>query len=114
MADLQTDLEALDRAARQDMPLLAKVYAAALNQVGATESAAQGVGRDPAVYRNAGDFGNAWVGVLNKLTNILYTCQDDATKIGTALSHVVDTYAATEAKIKADIQAITDSLSKQS
>jgi hypothetical protein len=85
-----------------------------LNQVGATDSAVKDAASDPPVYRTGGDFGKAWVGVLNQLTKILDTCQKNSTKIGEALGHVVDSYAATEAKIKADIQALTDSLTKQS
>ncbi|HEY4024499.1 MAG TPA: hypothetical protein VGM75_37830 [Pseudonocardiaceae bacterium] len=111
MADnFETNLTDLDNAARGHLPALANVYWIATTQAKGTSTADQDLGADPSLCHNAGSFGKAWVTARDQIADALNTCQANFTTIGTALAHVVDTYAATETQLAGKMKAVSDSI----
>ncbi|PSL48670.1 hypothetical protein B0I31_12457 [Saccharothrix carnea] len=106
----QTNLESLNNVARKDLRDLSYIYAVLANDARNTSLAAENMAADPPVTGAGGAFATSWAGLRDEVVRVLDTCAGNAVKIGNAMSHVVDTYAATDAEIAAAMARQTESL----
>ncbi|HWC84806.1 MAG TPA: hypothetical protein VG756_33010 [Pseudonocardiaceae bacterium] len=113
MDGFEAELQYIDKAARLHLPALNAVYTTAANLGAGTSSVDGNVAADPPVCRNGGAFGKQWQELREQIVSVLNTCAWNATKIEVGLGHVVDTYAANDAKIAADMNSLTQSFAQK-
>lgn len=106
----QTNLEALNNVARKDLRDLSYVYAVLANDARNTSLAHGNMAADPPVSPDGGAFATSWAGLRDEVVKVLDACAGNAVKIGKAMEHVVDTYAATDAQIADAMARQTESL----
>ncbi|MEV8443873.1 hypothetical protein AB0425_41420 [Actinosynnema sp. NPDC051121] len=106
----QTNLEALNNVARKDLRDLSYTYAVLADDARNTNLADGDMAADPPVSRDGGAFARSWAGLREEVVKVLDACAGNAVKIGNAMSHVVDTYAATDARIADAMASQTESL----
>lgn len=110
MSDFQVDLESLNKVARDHMRDLSYTYGVLANEVRNTSLADGNVAADPPICGDGGAFANAYTDLRNEIVKMLDNCAGNAVKIGKALEHVVDTYAATDAQIEEALKRQSDTL----
>jgi hypothetical protein len=106
----QTNLESLNNVARKDLRDLSYIYAVLANDARNTNLADGNIAADPPVSPDGGAFAKSWAGLREEIVKVLDACAGNAVKIGNAMGHVVDTYAATDAQIADAMARQTESL----
>ncbi|MCE6997288.1 hypothetical protein LZG04_21135 [Saccharothrix sp. S26] len=106
----QTNLESLNNVARKDLRDLSYTYAVLANDARNTNLADDNIAEDPPVTGDTGAFAQSWSGLRGEIVKVLDACAGNAVKIGRAMEHVVDTYAATDARIADAMARQTESL----